>query len=214
MAKTPSKTSKARTIAKQVVELNSSALLIPATLKHFGKGDAAHQGFSFTRYWWEKEGPREGIAAWVWKKIQPGDDPQFGKAAKVETLLPDNAPSDYANLDFLLKRFDDTLPPFERHAMIQVKLALGPDEPWHAGYERVRAFARAHFAKRFPTILVAHVPTVAGLEGNGSHVHCIVLSRPVTINGLGGADHRLCSDRGYEDTLAAWQAWVAAEKAA
>jgi len=99
--------------------------------------------------------------------------------------------------------------------MIQVKLALDPDEPWHAGYERVRGFARQHFvSQRFPVILMAHVPSVAGLDGHGSHVHCIVLSRRLGINGLEGACHRLCSDRGYAEALAAWRAWLAAGESA
>ncbi len=203
-----------RAIPKKAPEVNGSTALAPATLKSFGKWETYHPGFAFTRYWWDGEGPRKGITPWIQKKLQPGDDPQFGQAAKAEILLPQTAPGDYADLDFLLKRFDETLPPFEHHAMIQVKLSLDPEEPWHVGYERVRSFARAHFAKRFPIVLVAHIPGVAGLDDNGSHVHCIVLSRPVTINGLGGACHRLCSDRGYEEALVAWQAWATAEEGA
>jgi hypothetical protein len=63
-------------------------------------------------------------------------------------------------------------------------------------------------------ILVAHVPGVAGLDGYGNHVHCIVPSRPLTINGFGGADHRLCSDKGYTEALAAWKAWGTVERKA
>ncbi len=212
MAQTVRKKPTSRTVAKKIVNATSSTAPASAVLKSFGKGDADHPGFAFTRYWWDGEGAREGIAPWIHKKLQPGDDPEFDKAARAEILLPATAPSDYADLEFLLKRFDDTLPPFERHAMIQAKLSLDHEKPWHVEYERVRGFARSHFAKRFPIILVAHIPNVAGLDGNGSHVHCIVLSRPVTINGLGGACHRLCSDRGYEEALAAWQAWAAGEE--
>lgn len=176
-----------------------------AVLRSFSKGEGEHPGFSFTRYWWQGEGPRDGISPWVRKKLRPGDDPIFGHAARSEVLLPPCAPGDYANIDFLLQRFDETLPPFENHAMVQVKLALDESEPWHSGYERVRAFARDHFADRFPVILVAHIPGTAGLEGNGSHVHCIVLSRFLSVNGLRGACHLLCSDRGYAAALSAWR---------
>ncbi|MXO67181.1 hypothetical protein GRI91_15570 [Altererythrobacter endophyticus] len=186
----------------------------PATFKSFGKGDGDHPGFAFTRYWWEGEGLREGITPWVLKKLRLGDDPVFGQAARAEVLLPPTAPADYADCAFLLKRFDETRPSFEKHAMVQAKLSLDPSEPWHVGYERARGFVRAHFAVRFPVILVAHVPGVAGLEGYGNHVHCIVLPRPVTINGLGGTCHRLCSDRGYNEALEAWQRHVAKETAA
>jgi hypothetical protein len=188
----------------------ATTTLEAATLRCFGKGDADHPGFSFTRYWWENEGPRQGITPWVEKKLRPGDDPRFGAAAKLEVLLHSGAPSIYADLDFLLREFDEKMPSYERHAMIQVKLALDPDIPWHAGYERVRRFAQSHFVpQRLPVIVVAHVPSVAGLNGYGNHVHCIILSRRVGINGLEGACHRLCSDKGYADALAAWQAWSA-----
>jgi hypothetical protein len=179
--------------------------ITPALLRNFGKGDAEHKGFSFTRYWYEGPGAREGITGWVHKKMRPGDHPQFGWAAKSEVLLPPNAPGDYASQEFLLQRFDETLPPFESHIMIQTRLALDPNRPWHAGYEHARAFARDHFATRFPVIMVAHVPGIAGLEGYGNHVHCIVLARPLGIDGLGGTCHRLCSDKGYDSALAAWR---------
>jgi hypothetical protein len=208
MAKAPTKTR-----AKKTAEQSTTTTTVqPATLKSFTQSDADHPELSFTRYWWLGDGPREGIEPWVRKKMRPGDDPEFGWAAKMEVLLPRDAPSDYAGINFLLRRFDETLPPFECHAMVQVKIVLGAAEPWHAAYERVRGYARSHFAARFPTILVAHVPGVAGLTGYGNHIHCIVLSRPLGINGLGGADHHLCSDRGYADALQAWQAHIADEE--
>jgi hypothetical protein len=199
MAKAPSKTR-----AKKAAEQPTTTTVQSAKLKSFTQRDPDHPELSFTRYWWLGEGPREGIEPWVRKKMRPGDDPDFGWAAKMEVLLPAHAPSVYANINFLLQRFD-AVPPFDCHAMVQVKIALSDAEPWHAAYESVRGYARAHFAVRFPTILVAHVPAVAGLTGFGNHIHCIALSRPLNINGLGGADHHLCSDRGYADALQAWK---------
>src|SRR5690606_41059594 len=102
-----------------------------------------------------------------------------------------------------------------RHVMVQAKIVLDHDEPWHVGYERVRACSRSHFCRRgFPVIMVGHVPSIAGLNGYGSHVHCIVLARPITINGLGGPSHSLCSDKGYREARDAWKAWLAAEEKA
>lgn len=194
----------------KIVELSTSSSLSGAELRQFANGAGSHPNFDFIRYWWEGEGARDGITPWVQKKVRPGDDPMFGHAAKWEVLLPHDAPGDYANLDFLLERFDRTLPPFERHAFIQVKVPLDPNEAWHAGYERVRSYARAHFVDMgHAVILVAHVPSVAGLDGNGSHVHCVVLSRALTINGFGGASHHLCSDKGHIEAWAAWQAHLA-----
>ncbi|SLK10611.1 hypothetical protein [Novosphingobium mathurense] len=100
-----------------------------ATLKSFSKGDRDRPGFSFTRYWWLGEGGREGIAPWVRRKLKPGDDPKFGHTARSEVLLPASAPGDYASIEFLLQRFDDTLPPFESHAMVQAKITLDDSEP-------------------------------------------------------------------------------------
>lgn len=164
-----------------------------------------HPDFSWFRYWYETELDRTTVTYWIKKKCSPGDDPQFGHAARVEVLLPPGAPADYANVEFLTRRFDETLPPFEKHALIQVKIMLDDDEAWHTGYERVRSFARSHFAHRFAVILIAHIPSTAGLKGQGNHIHCAVLSRTININGFGGACTGLCSDRGYEAAVAAWQ---------
>ncbi len=164
-----------------------------------------HPDFGWFRYWYEAEVNRPSVTNWIEKKGAPGDDPKFGRAARIEVLLPPSAPADYANIEFLTQRFDETLPPFEKHALIQAKIFLGEEEAWHVGYERVRSFARQHFAQRFAVILIAHIPGTAGLTGQGNHVHCAVLSRKLNINGFGGACTNLCSDRGYEAALAAWQ---------
>ena len=164
-----------------------------------------HPDFAWFRYWHETEYDRETVTEWIEKKSAPGDDPKFGKAARVEVLLPPSAPADYTNIEFLTQRFDETLPPFEKHALIQAKIMLDDDEAWHIGYERVRSFARSHFAHRYVVILIAHVPCTAGLKGQGNHIHCAVLSRPININGFAGACTNLCSDRGYEAAVAAWQ---------
>lgn len=208
MAKAPAKSSTTKTLAKTVVAAPETVTTIePATLKQFSQSGV--EGFTFTRYYWEGDGPREGITPWIQKKLRPGDDPKFGACAKAEVLLSAKTPAIYAELPFLIEHFDDELPRHERNAMVQVKLALDPEEPWHAGYEEVRAFARAHFvSQHLPVILVAHVPSVGGLNGYGPHVHCIVLSRPININGLLGANYRLCSDTGYAEALASWQAWT------
>ena len=165
----------------------------------------AHPDFEFSRHWYKEKENRVGVQPWFDKKLFPGEDRRFGYAAKYDLLLPPTAPGDLGRFGTLVDRFDDTLPPFEQHAMIHVKIMLDPAEAWHVGFERVRSYARAHFAHRFATILIAHIPGFAGLKGQGNHVHCAVLSREITINGFGGACTTLCSDRGYEAALAAWQ---------
>ena len=164
-----------------------------------------HPDFGWFRYWYETGMDRPTVTDWIEKKCSPGDDPKFGRAARIEVLLPPSAPADYTNIEFLTRRFDETLPPFEKHALVQAKILLHDDEAWHIGYERVRSFARSHFAHRFAVILIAHIPGTAGLKGQGNHIHCAVLSRMININGFGGACTGLCSDRGYEAAVAAWQ---------
>ena len=164
-----------------------------------------HPDFGWFRHWHETEIDRPTVTDWIKKKCSPGDDPKFGGAARIEVLLPPSAPADYTDIEFLTRRFDETLPPFEKHALVQAKIMLDDDEAWHIGYERVRSFARSHFAQRFVVILIAHIPGTAGLKGQGNHIHCAVLSRTININGFGGACTTLCSDRGYEAAVTAWQ---------
>jgi hypothetical protein len=203
-------------MSKPIVEvaiLEPDTAIPPAELKVFVTRSEESPEFSFSRYWWLGEGARWGITGWVGKKLAPGDDPVFGKAARHEILLPDAAPSDYADVAFTLARFDQQLPPHEKHVMVHVKVALPRDEPWHAGYERVRAYARSHFVKMgHPVVLVAHVPHLACCEGaTGSHIHCIALSRTLGLNGFEAADYLMCSDKGYAAALAAWQLHFADE---
>lgn len=176
-----------------------------AELKSFTDGAGAHPNFSFTRYWWDGDGTRDGIKSWVDKKLAPGDDPVFGRAVKAEVLIPDTASTDYAEAGFLLEQFDSKLPGFERHAFIQVKITIEESVSWTAGYERVRAYARQHFVGNgHPVAIVAHVPGAAG-SSNANHVHVIVLSRTLSINGFGETDYVLCSDRGHNEAWDAWQ---------
>ena len=120
-------------------------------------------------------------------------------------LLPAAAAGDLAKSGTLVDRYDETHPPYEKHVMVHVKIMLDDHEPWHVGFERIRSFARAHFADRFATVLIAHVPAMGGLTGKGSHVHCAVLARTLSINGFEGACRVLCSDQGYEAALTAWR---------
>jgi len=184
----------------------------PATaeLKHFVNGAGTQAGFTFVRYWWDGPGKRPGITNWIEKKVRVGSDPEFGNAARSEVLLPRHASGEYAKLDFLLARFDATLPAYERHAFVQVKVELPRCEPYHVGYEVVRNFARKHFTieRAHPVVSVAHLPGMAGSE-NAPHVHAIVLARELGPNGFSETSTRLCSDKGQIDAWEAWQPHLA-----
>lgn len=194
-------------ITSQKIALVDDAAELPQTKLSVFVHDCCkdHRDFAFSRHWYKGEENRVGVRPWFDKKLFPGEDRRFGCAAKYDLLLPPMAPGDLGRFGTLVDRFDDTLPPYEQHAMIHVKIMLDPAEAWHVGFERVRSYARAHFAHRFATVLIAHIPGLAGLTGQGNHVHCAVLSREITINGFGGACTDLCSDRGYEAALAAWR---------
>lgn len=161
--------------------------------------------FSWTRYWYPRKDNREGVADWINKKLYVGDDPEFGLAARLDVLLPASASSEYLNHAVLAERFDAVLPKFEKHAMVQAKIFLDSDEPWHHAFERVRSFAHAHFAPRFATVLIAHTPSAAAIEGQGNHVHCSVFPRRLTADGFGATCTTLCSDSGYHDAREAWR---------
>lgn len=181
----------------------------PAVLRQFVNGGGDHANFDFTRYWWEGSGPRAGIAPWVEKKIRPGDDPNHGAARHVDLVLLRRAPGDYWDIFHLLARFDASLPAFERHAFVQVKIGLPDTEPLHVGAEKVRSFARRHFAteRRLAAILVTHAPGVAG-SSNTPHVHVVVPARELGPNGFGVTVHRLCSDSGQQEAWEAWKPYV------
>lgn len=183
------------------------------TFKSYIWTDGRDVGFFCTRHWWDKAAERQGTERFIRKKLQPGEDPRFGQAARSEVMLPPDAPADYADLDFLLAHNDRTSPPFAIHAMMHLKIMLSKDKPWHAAYECVRSYIRKHFAHSYAVILITHIPARAGLTSAGNHVHCIVLPRPLSINGFGGACSELCSDIGYYRALDAWKTHLAGEEA-
>ncbi|WP_253190495.1 MobA/MobL family protein [Sphingomonas sp. LM7] len=205
MARNPTARKTATKAKPAAVPLASTDLPASAELKQFSNGAGSQPGFYFERKWWEGHGPRAGISPWVEKKIRVGNDLAFGTAARFEVLLPRFAPGEYATLAHLVARFDETLPMYERHALVQVKIELPFHEPYHVGYEVVRAFARQHFTveRAHPVILVAHLPGMAGSE-NKPHIHAIVLARELGPNGFGETNTRMCSDKGQAD---AWEAW-------
>src|SRR5690606_41468610 len=110
MAKAPAKATTTKTVAEAAVTaLEAVTTIEPATLKQFSQNGA--EGFTFTRFWWDGEGPREGITPWIQKKLRPGDDPNFGACAKSEVLLSQRTPAVYADLPFLIEEVDAKPPP-------------------------------------------------------------------------------------------------------
>ena len=185
-----------------------------ATLKAFHHGIAEFENFGFSRFWWDGDGPREGIASRVLKKFQPKigdhDEPDAVTAARTDLLLPPDAQSDYMDVHHLLERFDAMLPAHETHAFVQVTLHFPEAINMHSAWEEVRAFAMKHFVlsekRRLAVILTLHAPCFAG-SGSVLHAHLAIPLRRLGSLGWGEMERHLPNDRGREETFAAWTAF-------
>jgi hypothetical protein len=185
-----------------------------AELKAFHYGGGKVADFGFSRFWWEGDGPREGIAAKVLKKFRPvspwEDDPDVITAAKTDLLLPFDAQADYVEVEHLLDRFDAKLPGHEKHAYVQVTLHFPEAINLHAPFEEARAFAMRHLVveRRLAVVLVLHAPNLAA-SSSTMHAHLIAPLRRLTSLGWGEVERKLASDRGQQETRDAWLAFRA-----
>lgn len=184
----------------------------PATLKAFHHGTEDLENFGFSRFWWDGDGPREGIAPKVLKKFHPvagaNDDPDAVTAARTDLLLPHDAQADYMDVRHLLARFDATLPSQEAHAFVQVTLHFPNAVNMHAAWEEARAFAMRYFVleRRLATIMVLHAPNLAA-SGSFLHAHLLTPLRRLGPLGWGEVERHLPNDRGREETFEAWTAF-------
>lgn len=199
--KEPAKTAVAKAAAETVET--------PATLKAFHHGTNPTDGFGFSRFWWDGDGPRKGIAGKVMKKFQPvidPSDPTAVTAARTDLLLPCDAQADYMDVAHLLDRFDAKLPRSEKHAYVQITLRYPGATSIHAPFEEARAFAWQHLVieRRLATIVVVHAPFLAGSDASPLHIHLIAPLRRLGALGWGEMETRLPGDRGRMALLKAW----------
>lgn len=185
--------------------------LPPATLKAYHH-TADKPNFGFSRFWWEGDGPREGITATVLKKFQPVPDPENPAAitaAKTDLLLPCDAQSDYMDVRHLLERFDAKLPASEKHAYLQITLRYPGAMNVHGPFEEARAFAWQYLVveRRLATVIVVHAPFLAGSENSPLHVHLISPLRRLGALGWGEMETRLQNDRGRAEVFEAHTAF-------
>ena len=98
-------------------------------LKAFYDGGGQMPDFSYARFYWAGgDGPRESLLPRLAKKRQPvGAEPDGDTAARVEALPTPDAHQEYADPDFLMRRYEETLPQDEVTAFAQVTLRFGPD---------------------------------------------------------------------------------------
>lgn len=193
---------------------SAAPLLPPAQLKAFHHGNEDIKNFGFSRFWWEGDGPREGISSKVLKKFQPvegcGDNPDGVTAARTDLVLPNDAQADYMDARHLLARFDATLPARETHAFVQVTLHFPDAVNLHGPWEEARAFAIDYFVRerRLAVIMALHAPNLAA-SGSSLHAHLLAPLRRIGPLGWGEVERHLPNDRGREETFAAWHAFQA-----
>ncbi|WP_454888202.1 hypothetical protein [Sphingobium herbicidovorans] len=178
----------------------------PEALSRYVADASDHPEFRYARYFWKENGLKCGIKTAVLAKLQPAGHP----AARHDLLLPATAAGEYADLDYLLTRYDATQPLIERNAYVQYTVDLPADRPVHASWEQVREWVMGYFVRelQLAALLVLHMPFRAG-SANASHVHILLPARRLGPDGFGCHARATCSDSGFKDGLTNWMAFQA-----
>lgn len=182
-------------------------------LKAFYDGAGQYPDFGFARFYWAAGcGARESIQDRIQKKRRPaGAESEVDTAARVEALVPRDAPQDYADVDFLIRRYEETLSKGEATAYAQVTLRFGSDVPnLHYPYEVARAWLRDFYVegRGVPLIAILHAPHMVGSD-NPAHVHAIIFPKRISRFGWAGAERDIASDVGNQAAFESWQAFKA-----
>lgn len=184
----------------------------PVPLKAFYDGGGQHPEFGFARFYFASPGqPRESIVAKILKKRRPaGAEATDDTAAKVEALVTRDAPQDYADPDFLVRRYEEKLSSEETTAYAQVTLRFDGDilnlhHPWEVARSWLRSYYVDH-DRGVPVVAILHAPHLAGSD-NLVHCHAILLPKRLTRFGWGSMQRELTSDEGHRDAFASWQAY-------
>lgn len=185
----------------------------PIALRPYWDG-APDDPFTFARFYWAATGTnRESIAPRFLKKRRPAaalDQPDT--AERIDTLLPPDAPQDYADPDFLVEQFERRVESDTTVAFAQVTLRF-PDAPnLHHPYETCRAWARDYFVQGMglPVMAILHAPFRAGSD-NAPHVHLMILPRRLGRYGWLEACRELGNDTNRDAVRQSWEAWRARE---
>jgi hypothetical protein len=183
-------------------------------LKAFYDGAGQMPDFSYARFYWAPgHGPRDSLLPHLTKKRKPAAaEAQEDTAARVEALPTPDAPQDYADADFLMRRYEETLPPDELTAFAQVTLRFGRDIlNVHHPYEVARQWLRDFYVlgNGAPVIAILHAPHLIGSD-NPAHVHGLILPRRLTRLGWAGMERDLASDLGQREAFESWSAFKAA----
>lgn len=182
-------------------------------LKAFYDGAGQMPDFNYARFYWAgREGLRESLLPRLIKKRQPaGADADGDTAARVEALPTRDAHQEYADPDFLMRCYEETLPQDEVTAFAQVTLKFGPNIlNVHYPFEVARQWLREFYVvgRGVPVIAILHAPYLAGSD-NPVHVHGIVLPRRLTRFGWAGMERDLASDLGHREAFDSWSEFKA-----
>lgn len=178
--------------------------VIPLTAFH----DRKSPTFSFGRWNWKAAGQnRESLVPLFEAKQWPPDGKAGGSpAAAVSLLLPADAGQDYFDVDFMVRRYEETLPAEETIALAQLTMRFPEAPSLHHPFEVVREWAGTYFrAEGLPAVVILHNPALVG-SGNAGHVHVLVIPRRLNRLGWGTMARDIANDA---SRLSAWKSWEA-----
>lgn len=176
-------------------------------LKPFHHQAAEDGTFGFARFYWlEGSGYRQSMLSNFRKKRRPVEvEGEQDTAARVEVLLPSDAPEEYTEIEFLVRRYEEKIPPTEATAYAQVTLRFPDAFNSHAPYELARTWIRTFYVdgKGLPVVLVLHTPFLAGSD---SPIHCHALVLLTRLGRFSWANRvaDLASDKGRREALESW----------
>lgn len=201
--------------AKAPATTPAVAATSPRPLKAYYHGGGVVSSFGFARFYWPGgDGQRESIEPHVTRKRRPaGAHSKVDTAAKIEVLLPGEAPQDYADVDFLIRHYEASLPADETSAFIQVTIRFGDSANLHQPFEVTRAWLKSFYVEGqgVPVLLILHAPHLAGSSADG-HIHALVLPRRLSRFGWTGGALDLGSDGAAIKARFAWGAFRSAAK--
>ena len=194
-----------------------------AKLKPFIDGGGKFEDFSFARWFWVGDGPRDGLAEKIMKKRCPVP-PAPGSldietAAKTEFIAPARATAEFICIQHFLQQYSAAQPRDQVNAYEQLTFSFPNAFNLHHPFEMVRKFACDEFvnSREMPVFLAAHAPWMAA-SSNPGHIHALVFPVRLDHRGFSCWDHKLPSDAGNREVHDAWIAfrkqWAATWSAA
>jgi hypothetical protein len=199
----------------RVKAVTQPAIVVPEVreLKAFYDGAGQMPDFGYARFYWPPgTEPRESILPRLVKKRRPAAaESEIDTAARVEALVTSDAPEDYADPDFLARRYEETLAADKTTAYAQVTLRFPSTiANLHHPYEVARAWLREFYVvgKRVPVLAILHAPCRVGSD-NPVHLHAAIFPKRLGKFGFVSPARELASDAGCLEAYEAWEAFKA-----